>query len=124
MKRGRTIVVFFTVLAVLVLGYFIFFASGKKHYQWYESYNPESNQPYGTLFLRKLLETYRPNGKFIFNRKKTVLELLDSTQYRTGTDYVLIGPTAFLDHHDVEAMAKFIQRGNDVLLPAMNRPMN
>jgi hypothetical protein len=122
MKRGRTIVVLFTVLAVLVLGYFIFFASGKKHYQWYESYNPESNQPYGTLFLRKLLETYRPNGKFIFNRKKTVLELLDSTQYLTGTDYVLIGPTAFLDHHDVEAMAKFIQRGNDAFIASHEPP--
>lgn len=122
MKKRRIIIALFMVLGVLILAYFIFFASDKKNYQWYESYNPQSDQPYGTLFIRKLLESYRPTGKFIFNKKKTVHDLLDSIRYQSGNDYILIGPTPYLDDQDVEAMAKLIDRGNDVFIATHEPP--
>ncbi len=122
MKQRRTITVLIVLLAAALLAYFVFFGSNERKFQWYESYDPQSDQPYGTAFIRKMLEQYRPGGNFTFNKNKPVYELLDSTKNLTGIDYVLIGPSPYLDHHDVNALTKFIQRGNDVFIASQDPP--
>jgi hypothetical protein len=120
-KKGRiTTIILFGVLGVLLLAYFIFYSGDDKRFQWYESYRADSDQPYGTLFIKKLLESYRPDGRFIVNDKKSLKDLLDST--KTNTDYVLIGQSVHLSNDDAEALASFIHSGNDAFIATLAAP--
>jgi hypothetical protein len=121
-KRGRiTIIVLFSLLGVALLLFFIF-SSNNKTYQWSESYRAESKQPYGTSFIIKLLEDYRPGATFTLNEKKPLKVLLDSTDSETNTDYVFIGQSMFLDHEDLDALEKFIENGNDAFIATLDPP--
>jgi hypothetical protein len=122
-KKSRiTIIVLFAVLGVLLLLYFIFIADKAKKYQWNESYEAESDQPYGTLFIKKLLESYRPDSRLIFNDKKPLSHLLDSASVKRNTDYVFIGQDLFLDVKDKEALLSFIRNGNDAFISSLSYP--
>lgn len=123
MSRGRlTITVLFAVLAVTLVAYFTWSNSGEKRFQWYENYDAESSQPYGTLFLRQMLEDYRGNGSVVYSDKKPVHEFLDSTIYQRNTDYVFVGQSNYLDHQDVDALARFMSRGNNVFIASLTPP--
>ena len=116
MNKRRVVISLLAVLVLALLVYFFFFSPAEKRYQWFESYNSKSDQPYGTLFVRKLLESYRPEGKFILNQRKSVHQILDSINSLTNTDYIFIGPAAYLDKRDVDALSNFIYKGNDALI--------
>jgi hypothetical protein len=121
-KKSRiTIIVLFTVLGILLLLYFIF-NDKEKRYQWNESYDAESDQPYGTLFIKKLLEDFRPSGHLTFNDKKPVQHLLDSLTLTRNTDYVFIGQEIYLDELDKKALVSFIRNGNDVFISSLSYP--
>lgn len=113
--------VLFAALGVLLLLYFIFSSEGKR-YQWYESYNVNSDQPYGILFMRKLLESYRPGSDFIFNDKKPLKELLGKDEPRRDTDYIFIGQSVYLNDEDAYALLNFIYEGNDALIASLDPP--
>jgi hypothetical protein len=115
------IIILFSVLGVILIIFFVFDSDDTVRYQWHETYRVESDQPYGTAFIKKLLETYRPDGDFIFNRKKPLKDLLDSADL-TETDYVFIGQNIHLNSQDEEALANFIYAGNDAFIASINAP--
>lgn len=120
MKTNRiTLIVLFSVLVVVLLVYFIFFDSGEKRYQWFENYKAGNNQPYGTLFIRKMLETYHPEGRFIFNDRTRLRDLLDSVKKDRPTDYVFIGESLHLSTSDAEALKAFISAGNNAFISSL-----
>ena len=122
MKQSRTLIILFISLGVLLVGYFIFNASDNRRYQWFETYRGDSDQPYGTQFVRKLLESYRPGADFIYNHKKPIYKVLDSVKFKTNSDYVFIGPSDNLSHDDEEALMNFMNRGNDVFIASLDPP--
>lgn len=123
MKDRRILLItILTGLAVLTIGYFLFNSSSGKKFVWRETYKGDSDQPYGTLYVRKLLESYRPEGKFYFNRNKAVYKILDSLKEIENTDYIFIGQSDFLDKKDIAAMSDFIRRGNDVFIASLETP--
>jgi hypothetical protein len=83
-----------------------------KRYSWYESYKAESDQPYGTAFIMKMLKSSTP-GKFIYNTKQPLHDLLDTTGLRT---YVFIGESIYLDSSDTHALIDFVANGNDAFI--------
>jgi len=119
-KRRITIIVLFGVLGIVLVLYFIF--NSEKRYNWYESYNTSSDQPYGTLFIKKLLEDYRPEGKLILNKKKSLKHLLDSTAPARNTDYIFIGQSLYVDEGDIQALLGFIAEGNDAFIASLEIP--
>jgi hypothetical protein len=123
-ERKSVIIVVSAILVLLIaLGYFGAFNSDDgKHYQWFTNYKASSDQPYGTLYMRKLLEKYRPAGKFTFNDKKPLRLLLDSTQQHHTTDYVFIGQSLYLSEKDTEALRNFISAGNNAFIASMGEP--
>lgn len=124
MTRGRLIItVLFTILALGLLSYFAFFLGGDKRFQWYENYKAESEQPYGTLFIRQMLEDYRPDGNFTYSDKRSIHEILDSTESHRETAYVFIGQSNYLDANDVVALAEFMEQGNDVFIASLTPPV-
>lgn len=113
MKTNRTFtIVFFCFLAV-VLVLFFYFNFRNKRYNWYENYKAESDQPYGTAFIMKLLEKETP-GSFTYNTKKPLREVL--TPSLQNSAYVFIGNGIFFDSTDAEALVNFIARGNDAFI--------
>jgi hypothetical protein len=125
-KRSTIIIiVLFSVLGVLLLVYFLFSGdSDKKPYQWSENYKTSSDQPYGTLFIKELLKEYRPGEKFIFNEKKPLKDLLDSTSSIGPADYIFIGKTLYLEDADQEALLSFIKDGNDAFIATTSLPID
>lgn len=109
--------------AVLALLLFFIMGDGGNKYQWYPSFRSESDQPYGTLFIKKMLESYRKDGKFTVNQKEAFHKLVEREKFEDGnTSYVLIGQNIHLDSADLTAMMKFLDAGNDVFISTMNPP--
>jgi hypothetical protein len=115
-------VVLFSVLAGLLMLYFILNRGNEKRYQWYESYNANNAQPYGALFIKRLLETYRPGGRFIFNDKSRLQDLLSKKENQTNTDYIFIGESLHLDSYDADALLNFVEAGNDAFIASLEPP--
>lgn len=126
MKKDRNLVVkiLFVCLAVLLVSYFMFNRKTDKRYQWTESYKANSDQPYGTLFIQKLLADYRPGQKFIINDNTPLHKILDTTKIKGKTDYIFIGQDLYLDEADKNALLSFISAGNDAFLATVNLPFD
>lgn len=126
MKKDRNLVVkiLLICLAVLLLVYFTVGRNRERRFQWNENYRTNSEQPYGTLFIQKLLASYRPGQKFTLNEKEPLHVLLDSTKFKTKTDYVFIGQDIYLDSEDLDALLNFIDKGNDAFIASYNLPFD
>jgi hypothetical protein len=125
-KNNRTLAIkiLFVSLAVMLVVYFTFNRQDQKRYQWIESYKVDSNEPYGTRFIQKLLATYRPGQKFTLNDKAPLHKILDTTKIEVRTDYVLIGQNIYLDEPDKNALLDFIYSGNDAFIATVNLPFD
>jgi hypothetical protein len=121
--KGKAVVIGLIVgLAVVLLVYFFNNNNNKStKYQWYQGYRADSNQPYGTLFIQKMLASYH-TGKFTLSLKEPVHKVLDGDFSDGNTDYVLIGQSIHLDDADVAALHKFIENGNDVFIATLDAP--
>lgn len=116
MKKNRTTIILVSVLGLLLLGYFIFFSSDEKRYQWFETYRSNSDQPYGTSFMKQMLESYRPGKNFSINERKPLRYVLDSVDFQQNVDYVFIGQRLHLSQQDADALLHFIESGNDAFV--------
>lgn len=124
-KNNNVIIrILFICLGIVLMVYFTFNQKKQKRYQWSETYRVNSDQPYGTLFIQKLLESYRPGKNFILNKTKPLHRLMDSVSTATKTDYVFIGQDIFLDDADKDALLHFIYSGNDAFIATINLPFD
>ena len=115
MKNNKTFtIIFFSILGGALLLFFYSTMNGRK-YNWRETYNPTSDQPYGTRFIREMLKSYASDG-FVYNTKKPVHQLLDSASVGQKSAYVFIGQSLYMDSLDVQAMQKYLTSGNDAFL--------
>ncbi len=124
MKKNRITIIIFAALGVILLIYFIVSATGEKNYQWFESYDSKSDQPYGTSFIKQLLESYKPGGHFVSNEKKSLKYLLDSADANHNTDYIFIGQSIHLGDEDKEALVNFVNSGNDAFISSLAAPID
>lgn len=117
MKHNNLVVkIVFAGLGVVLIVYFAITMQNEERYQWTESYSVTSDQPYGTLFIQKLLANYKPGQKFKVNDKEPLHKILDTTQIKTKTDYVFIGQALYFNEGDQKALLNFIAAGNDAFI--------
>ncbi|HET7179650.1 MAG TPA: DUF4350 domain-containing protein [Chryseosolibacter sp.] len=119
-KRNVSVIVLLCLLGGLILIYFITSDDGK-HYQWYESYRASSEQPYGTMFIEKMLESYRADDALKMNDKVPLRKLLKDMP-APGTDYVLVGHSIFLDELSLKALVDFIDAGGNAFIATVTPP--
>ncbi len=115
----NTILASLGALGVLLL--LIFLSDDKKTYSWNEDLRGTSDQPYGTLFIKRLLEESR-NGKFQVRDKKSLSGILTSDDFKKESSYVFIGQTLFLNAADKEALLSFISAGNTAFIASSEVP--
>ncbi len=119
-ERRTTVIVIIAVLCVGVLFYLN--SDTRKRFNWFENYRAASDQPYGAAFIRKMVESYRPQGKFIFNDKTPLSRLLEDVSDPANTDYVFIGESVHLDEKSSIALARFIESGGNALIASLTPP--
>jgi len=109
-------------VVMLLLAYFIYNYKPGNTYQWHPSISVTSDQPYGTLFIKKLLQSaYK--GTFTVNEKQPINKFLADHDYDSGkVDYILIGQGIYLDAADVTALKDFMLAGNDIFISTIETP--
>jgi hypothetical protein len=117
-RNANTILIILGVLGIVLL---IFFRGDEKKYTWTENYKAASDQPYGTMFMRNLLEE-SSTGDFVVRDKNSLKEFLKKENLRQGTNYVFIGESLFLGNEDKDALLKFVEDGNDAFISTKEVP--
>ena len=120
MKSKAIIIGAVVGFATLLLLYFYINREKGPKYNWYQSFDKQSNQPYGTLFIKKMLESSH-TGSITINEKEPIHKMLEGKEL-VDTDYVLLGQSIFLDKQDVEALKGFLSLGNDVFIATLEPP--
>ena len=115
------IIVIIALLSITVFLYFLYTKSARR-YQWFESYDVSSEQPYGTSFIQKMLQSYRSENHFIVNEEARLKDILKEIKDPGRTDYVLIGQNIYLDEESVSALAKFIHSGGNAFIASLAPP--
>jgi hypothetical protein len=113
-RRRTTIIILSIVAGAALLVLFISQQYNQNKYQWYENYDTNSKQPYGLLFIKKMLEGYAEK-EFIYNNKRPAAFLLDSTRLTTKSSYVFIGGYLYQSDQDVAALLDYVKAGNNAL---------
>ncbi len=116
MNNKRGIILAGVLLALLLGGVYWYFSGkkGREHFNWKETFKADSEQPYGSKFLYKLLE--KQHGPIITVNKPLREFLKDTNKYRSGYNYIFLGGSMYVNREDAEALAAFIARGNNVIV--------
>lgn len=101
-------------LGLLLLLYFAL--TNEKSYNWNNNYIGTSDQPYGTLFIKKLLESRYGEESFFVHNRKSLSAFLKDEQHKNKTDFVFIGNELYLSIPDQEELLAFIERGNNAFI--------
>jgi len=109
--------------AILLLAYFYINANSQKlKWTWSTSLDTKSDQPYGLMFIKKMIESSY-SGTKTTNEKEPIHKLLEGKTF-TKTDYVLIGQSIYLDDKDVTALKNFLLDGNNIFIATLEPPKN
>jgi hypothetical protein len=96
------------IVLVALLLYF-FGGNGGPNYSWREHYEPAEKDPYGTYFVRNLLEEYYPGQRFEVV-SDSLGERLDSGSF------VYIGDQFWLDSASINELLDFVAAGNQAFI--------
>ncbi|MFN0013216.1 MAG: DUF4350 domain-containing protein [Saprospiraceae bacterium] len=126
--KNRTSYLFAALGLVLLLA-FLYWRdrASRGRFDWRDSwektaYNENSNQPYGTLALHRLLEGYFPKNKLTDIKSDLVREMpLDSSK---RSSYVFVGEGLYLDSLSTEHLLAFVAAGNTALLSSKTIPFD
>lgn len=120
MKSRIWVIIAFVALIILVV-YFLY--SDKKNVNWYETYAPKDEEPYGLFVTRKLLEDYFPD-KDLKEVDDKLSRILVDTVGPVTANYVFVGEYQHLDSVSAVRLASFINRGGTVLIASKDLPDN
>jgi hypothetical protein len=121
--KGNTKTTVIVLLVGLVLVSLIYFINqlSEDRYNWYESYDTKSDQPYGMEFMQKLLPSYFPGSTIEINKKKNLSQLIDNP---SSTLYFFIGHNIYLNEADEKTFLEFIQNGGTAFISTNTFPSN
>lgn len=124
--KQRLPIILFGTLGVILLVYFVYNNSTQQRnkYQWKENYRANSNEPYGTLFIKKLLESYKDEKSFVYNENKPLKEILSNKNNHDTSAYVFIGKSIYLESTDRKELLKFIESGNQAFIASLEVPQD
>jgi len=80
---------------------------------WFETYDPDADDPYGTSLLPKILQAQYPDAEYVRLSRNWTVNGIDSSE---GTLYFAIGNGLSYTPSEAEALASFIESGGDAVL--------
>lgn len=102
------------LVTVLAMAMLLCACGDADKFSWNESYLRESEQPYGTSVLYKLLENYNKDGE-LKEIDQPVVRVLQPSYIAQG-NYVFIGHSLFLGEQASDSLREFVRRGSNALL--------
>lgn len=111
----------YVIVGVLVLFGLVYFFGGKEKfkYDWTESYELKSIEPYGLDLFEKLIENYSPEGQF--HRVEHKLDNIFDEE-ETNSNYVLIGQAFLLQEEEIYDLLDFVSNGNTAFFSCKSIP--
>lgn len=117
---NRRPLIIFGLAAIVLLICFMIFGKGGNRYDWSETYQEESKEPYGTYIVHNLLSDYFPNHSLQDIQEGVAKELPDSTD--SPANYVFIGEGQYMDTADVTQLLAFVENGNNAFIASKSIP--
>lgn len=118
--QDRKPLIIFGIAALLLLSFFVFFRSGAATYDWDETYEEISKEPYGTFIVHELLKSYQPKDAF-FDLDDALSEDLKESEDSTA-NYVFVGEALYMDTSDVNILLQFVDKGNSAFISSKTIP--
>ncbi|MEZ5174248.1 MAG: DUF4350 domain-containing protein [Bacteroidia bacterium] len=108
---NRNIWIFVALLSGALLLFFILMSNSKKHFDWHESFEFQSTQPYGYSFLREFLNTrYGKDSVELF------YDSYDGLPDQANASLVITGSSYQPDSIESKILADWVADGHDVLI--------
>ena len=114
LNKLKYIVIF--ALVILVLFLLFFNKSKNKQLDWYENYNKNSKQPYGTYLVYEIAKRHYIDHDFNIIKSKISDNLNSSEIY--NSNYIFIGKHLLLDSISTNTLLDFAENGNNVFISA------
>ncbi|MCB0629035.1 MAG: DUF4350 domain-containing protein [Saprospiraceae bacterium] len=121
MKNNRVIwLVGIGLVLLLLLGWLL----RSNQYNWQETYDPDSKDPYGTSLLARLLTDYFPDEELHIIRDSFVTGLPLSAGDSAHANYVFTGAAMYLRPSDVQRLLDFVANGNQAVIATRILPFD
>lgn len=104
------------LLSAILLG--IFFAEDR--YSWYENYEQESDQPYGTQVLYEMLKA--DDGNRFIEVDTGFAKTYASDSFMCPASYYFVGKRHYLGEHNANALLEFVSEGNNAFISTNHLP--
>ncbi|MCB0545150.1 MAG: hypothetical protein KDC70_16600 [Saprospiraceae bacterium] len=124
--RNRTpVLIALLAVAAVAVSLYLYYDAKNPRYVWRDSwskhaYNPDSDQPYGTQVIHRLLGHYFP-GKGIVDIKRSLANELPSAD-TTDAVYVFVGEAMFLDSAAAASLLAFVNAGHTAFIAGKSVP--
>ncbi len=124
MKNNRRILIISGIVLILIILIALLWQYSPRRYNWLESYEEKSKNPYGTFVIYNLLAAYFPSDSIFTINKKLSKELPLERRDNRPMNYVFIGEGLYLDSLDVERLLSFVENGNSAFLSSKSIPQD
>lgn len=110
MKKGPIIIG--VILLIVIIAIIVLFLGKSTKYNWQETYQVKSDQPYGLNFLyESLLKSVSEDNLELTN--KSITRVIDST---SSGIYFAIGNQLYYNNEELDTLFHFVERGNQAFL--------
>ncbi|MEM6320158.1 MAG: hypothetical protein AAF960_20980 [Bacteroidota bacterium] len=108
------------IAALALLAFFVYQYGGFKQFDWSMSLDDESEEPYGTVVVKQVLENSIAQDSFRVLDKKINKSLPESPEL--PSNFIFIGQALLLDTNDVDRLLYFVENGNTAFISSMTIP--
>src|SRR5690349_798786 len=83
----------------------------RSHFNWNETYEVDSKEPYGTWIMGEQLRNYHPEKKFVI-LNTSCTKSLPKENNNPASSYIFIGRQMSNDTNEINAIFSFVSKGN------------
>lgn len=113
MNRKKIIAIVVGAAVLLAVGLYVVFGPKKNRFDWSQSYQSTSKEPYGTYVTVELLKKYFPSKKLTIIKKPIERAIPEDSHKNI---YVFIGGYAYYEKKSVAELLRFVKKGNTVFI--------
>ena len=119
MLKRKYIIALILAVVLATATLMLLFRETSRHFDWKETYDETSRQPYGTHVIFELLQGYFP-GSPVEVLADSLRGLLP--EHNESANYVFVGQALYMDSSDVNTLLQFVEAGNLAFISSKTIP--
>jgi hypothetical protein len=113
----------FGVVLAAILALFVYLGqNSKKKFNWRETYDEKSKQPFGSFVMHDILKSYFPGKLFQDLKERPAKSLPNPDSVTKPANYIFIGDGLYADTADTDKLLLFVHEGNQAFIAANAMP--